>query len=120
MAECMVREGRHEHARRLLDQCMTIFREVGWRTCEGHVLRLLGEMLLAERDAPGAVIPLQESVRIFRDLEESLDLAETLGRLGEAYEAMGDQAAAGTARDESRSLLATMGRVTEDFAGSGA
>jgi len=112
MAECMVREGRHEHARRLLDQCMTIFREVGWRTCEGHVLRLLGEMLIAERDAPGAVIPLQESVRIFRDLEESLDLAETLGRLGEAYEAMGDDVAAQTARGESRSLLATMGRVT--------
>jgi DNA-binding SARP family transcriptional activator/tetratricopeptide (TPR) repeat protein len=117
MAECMVREGRHEHARRLLDQCMTIFREVGWRTCEGHVLRLLGEMLLAERDAPGAVIPLQESLRIFRDLEESLDLAETLRRLGEAYEAMGDHDAAAAARGESRSLLATMGRVTEDFAG---
>ena len=115
MAECMVRDGRHEQARRLLDQCMTIFREVGWRTCEGHVLRLLGEMLIAERDAPGAVIPLQESVRIFRDLEESLDLAETLGRLGEAYEAMGDHVAARTARGESRSLLATMGRVTEDF-----
>jgi DNA-binding SARP family transcriptional activator len=117
MAECMVREGRHEHARRLLDQCMTIFREVGWRTCEGHVLRLLGEMLIAERDPPGAVIPLQESVRIFRDLEESLDLAETLGRLGEAYDAMGDRVAARTARGESRSLLATMGRVTEDLAG---
>lgn len=118
MAECMVREGRHEHARRLLDQCMTIFREVGWRTCEGHVLRLLGEMLLAERDAPGAVIPLQESVRIFRDLEESLDLAETLRRLGEAYDAMGEHVAAATAGDESRALLVTMGRITEDFAGT--
>ncbi|HEU5156829.1 MAG TPA: BTAD domain-containing putative transcriptional regulator [Streptosporangiaceae bacterium] len=118
MAECMVREGRHEHARRLLDTCMITFREVGWRTCEGHVLRLLGEMLIAERDAPGAAIPLQESVRIFRDLEESLDLAETLGRLGEAYEAMGEHAAARAARGESRSLLATMGRVTEDLAGS--
>ncbi|HEY7488862.1 MAG TPA: BTAD domain-containing putative transcriptional regulator [Streptosporangiaceae bacterium] len=120
MGECMVREGRHEQARRLLDQCMTIFREVGWRTCEGHVLRLLGEMLLADGDAPGAVIPLHESLRIFRDLEESLDLAETLRRLGEAYTAMGDGVAAEMARGEARSLLATMGRVTEDLAGSGA
>jgi DNA-binding SARP family transcriptional activator len=119
MGECMVREGRHEHARRLLDQCMIIFREVGWRTCEGHVLRLLGEMLLADGDAPGAVIPLHESLRIFRDLEESLDLAETLRRLGEAYAATGDEVAAERARGEAQSLLATMGRVTEDFAGSG-
>jgi DNA-binding SARP family transcriptional activator len=119
MGECMVREGRHEHARRLLDQCMIIFREVGWRTCEGHVLRLLGEMLLAEGDAPGAVIPLHESLRIFRDLEESLDLAETLRRLGAAYTAMGDAVAAERARGEARSLLVTMGRVTEDFIDSG-
>jgi DNA-binding SARP family transcriptional activator len=118
MGECMVREGRHDQARRLLDQCMIIFREVGWRTCEGHVLRLLGEMLLAEGDAPGAAIPLQESLRIFRDLEESLDLAETLRRLGEAYTAMGDHGAAETAHGESRALLATMGRITEDLAGS--
>jgi DNA-binding SARP family transcriptional activator len=119
MGECMVREGRHEHARRVLDQCMIIFREVGWRTCEGHVLRLLGEMLLADGDAPGAVIPLDESLRIFRDLEESLDLAETLRRLGEAHAALGDDVAADKAQTEARSLLATMGRVTEDYAGSG-
>jgi hypothetical protein len=89
---------------------MTTFRDVGWRTCEGHVLRLAGEMLLADGDADSAVVPLEESLRIFRDLQESLDVAETLRCLAGTHAAKGNEEAASAAREEAREILAELGR----------
>jgi hypothetical protein len=89
---------------------MATFREVGWRTCEGHVLRLTGEMLLADGDPGAAAAQLDESLRIFRDLQESLDLAETLRCLADAHVAQGNDEAARAAGEEAREILAELGR----------
>jgi hypothetical protein len=110
MGECLVRQKRHDEARPLLDLVMTTFRDVGWRTCEGHVLRLAGEMLLVDGDADAAVAQLEESLRIFRDLQESLDVAETLRCLADAHAAKGNEEVAMAARDEAREILAELGR----------
>lgn len=89
---------------------MTTFRDVGWRTCEGHVLRLTGEMLLADGDPDAAAAQLGESLRIFRDLHESLDVAETLRCLADTHAAKGDAEAATAARDEAHGILVELGR----------
>jgi predicted Zn-dependent protease len=74
------------------------------------VLRLTGEMLLADGHPDTATAQLEESLRIFRDLQESIDVAETLRCLAEAHAAKGNEEAASAARDEAREILAELGR----------
>jgi tetratricopeptide (TPR) repeat protein len=67
-------------------------------------------MLLADGDADAAIVHLDESLRIFRELEESLDLAETLRCLAGAHAARGRHEVARNASEEAREILAELGR----------
>jgi tetratricopeptide (TPR) repeat protein len=81
-------------------------RETGNVHMQAMVLVSLGNSLLYQEQYREAAATLRDSVSLWRQLQDDLELANAIGSVGEALAALGNHAEAAAAFDEALALLA--------------
>ena len=108
LAKLFVATG-NERARPTLELALAHSRTGNFRHHLADALGTLGELNLAEGDAPGAVAHLECSVQIWRTRGWIAFLAQALRTLGDAHALGGDQEAARGSWTEARELFGRIG-----------
>ncbi len=81
-------------AKRLYEDGLAIYKEVGDRSGVGYALRSLANVAFAQADYPTARALCEESLEIARELGDRHAIGSLLGAIGEAAGKQGDHAAA--------------------------
>lgn len=102
-------QGDYGAARRLFEQALEIFREIGSRPDIAHLLNSLGNLLYTMGEYAEARAIYTESLEIFRERDEQLHIANALGNLGVVTMDMGDYPAASKLCMESLALCRALG-----------
>jgi tetratricopeptide (TPR) repeat protein len=93
-----------EHAFRLADSFLQ--RYYGSYSLRAMVAQNLGNVLVKQQRPDEALVYLQQSRILWQQLQDELNLANTLGTLGEVWGMLGNAATAVAAYDEALTLLA--------------
>jgi DNA-binding SARP family transcriptional activator len=97
-----------ESAERRLDHAMSVYESHHDTGGRADVLRCRGDLAVV-RDRPAdAVVPLKESLALFRRLGQPLDAARVLARLDRVLARTGDAATATRYREQCRTILTTL------------
>jgi non-specific serine/threonine protein kinase len=81
-------------AKRLYEEALAVYREIGDRSGEGYALRSLANVAFAQADYATARAQCEESLAIARELDDKYAIGSLLGAIGEAAGEQGDYPAA--------------------------
>ena len=101
-------QGRVEAARRIYEDSIRVFHEVGDRTREAKTLNNLAA-LIGERDLAATADLLQRSLAIKREIGDSQGLAVTLANLGSVRQMQGDLRGSKPVLEESLAISRRLG-----------
>lgn len=105
LAVCWLSQRREADARRLLEECLTIFREAGSAWGVGNTLGFLGVSSLMRGGPEEALSELREANRLYEQIDDTVYSAVTLAVLTGTRLRLGDKAAANDFFEELRPLL---------------
>ncbi len=91
--------------RSLIEECLTLSREVGFKEGIAAAYSLVGQMALGQGDVVTARAQVEESVVLYKEMGHRYGTAESLAVLGKVLAAEGDYAAACKLYEESLELI---------------
>jgi predicted ATPase/class 3 adenylate cyclase len=103
------RQSDYAASRALLEESLTLYRELGDRRGTANSLDGLGRVALNRGDYAASRALLEESLTLFRELGNKHSSAVTLANLGNLAHAQGDYSAARTLYEESLTLFRELG-----------
>jgi predicted ATPase/class 3 adenylate cyclase len=101
--------GAEDGAPALVEEALTLFRELGDKRGIGDALRMLGRHAWFQGDYLRAMVLLEQSLALFRELDNKRGIASTLHFLGDAMREQGDAARAIPLLEESIALRKELG-----------
>jgi tetratricopeptide (TPR) repeat protein len=105
------RQGDFSAARRLCEDCLTLWRRLGDRSGIAVTLQLMGNLVQYEGDYEAACRYLEESLVICRDLQNRREIAASLGGLGLTLVYAGDYTRACRLLEEGVALFQELGSL---------
>lgn len=109
LADVDIRRGRLRRAAERLDRALATHERIGNDDALAETLRSTGDLAAAEGRWPEAIDWLRRAADLWRGVDSRVEIARTLARLERTHAALGQHDAAGSCRQEYRTILSDLG-----------